>query len=407
MTWPRVQNVLYHAPSTITGAGRLILVAIADRTPGKDPRVLECVEMSRCDLALAAATPEKNIRQAVALLGKHGVEIRVPLSRDKVGNPVYAVNGRVPRWRVPHFPPLIDDCPCQECWAVRSQAVTMLEAPTFGGAYEQAPKAGQGAYQESEGAYFEPQGAYKKPLGAYQEAPLQKQINQPTESVALTDHPPTPSAPASTRGEEENSQKAEKILNRAGHQLTPTDRNRVHTAIVDALNTGHPETAILDALTKPTAGLNQIGAGLAARLNGLGTPPPPPPPGSMTRDEAKQQPPCRHGIAGGWCLNASCGQPWCPQCRRDLTEGRPIGPTDPESEPQPVAATAGHSKDFKWLLSTAAANLDANREPAQTSRRIRPGQGLCIDCADLNELREAATPDGSYCAIHEPVGALR
>lgn len=397
MSWQRAENVADHAPATIKGTSRLLLIAIAMKTSGKDPRIPHVVEMARADLARRVACDESNIRQIVEALTRAGYDVRVPMGKDKEGRPVYATRGHLPRWCVPYFPPP-DGCCCEACWHSTSSEK---------GESANAPSKKEG---ESMNAPNEKKGRSPIQEGEFTNAPLPT-TEKPSNQSGAAATPPAPPTPASKRGEgEELRQKADKILTKAGHQLSPADRNRVHTATIASLTAGHPEAAILEALSKPIDGLNQIGAGLAARLTTLGAPPSLPAPGSMTREQARQQPPCHHGRAGGWCINANGGQPWCPQCRRDVVAGVSIGPGETERSEQPEApsvAEVEHGGDFKRLINSAAASLSAGREPSRAGRRFPPGQGVCVDCAEVGELCEATAPDGSYCSAHERARALR
>jgi hypothetical protein len=253
VTWPRVQNVLYHAPAHVAGAGRLVLVAIADKTPGMDPRIPCVVDMARRDIALAANTPEKNVRQTLDAMLKNGLDVRVPVGKDKHGRPVYAFRGSVPRWCLPYFPPVVDDCPCMACWEARTQE----------GAYSKAPSIQEGACPQSEGASQKAEGAYVQAEGASQQAPLLIPINRPTDSVV-------------GQQEEERLRQAKTITDKV-RDLTVVDRRRLTTLVSDQLAVGWGLDAVRAELDKPLSGASSIYAVLHALIRSMGQPPAPKP----------------------------------------------------------------------------------------------------------------------------------
>ncbi|MER7280366.1 hypothetical protein ABT369_38615 [Dactylosporangium sp. NPDC000244] len=112
MSYQRVENVLYHAPAWIDPAAKLVLIAVAAKLAGTDPE--RTVSMGQDDLVAAANVDHRNVRRALARLADGGIEIRVALSKDKNGDPVYAHRGSVGQFRVPWFPKP-DECGCPTC----------------------------------------------------------------------------------------------------------------------------------------------------------------------------------------------------------------------------------------------------------------------------------------------------
>jgi hypothetical protein len=116
-----VAEVLDHAP-VMTAAERLILVAIAEFAR-KDSRECSCAVE---DLERRTGAGTTGVRAALRRLATRGLDVRVPLMTDGNGKPVYATRGRVPRYRLPCFPPPAG-CACPSC---RSEGViTVVTAP--------------------------------------------------------------------------------------------------------------------------------------------------------------------------------------------------------------------------------------------------------------------------------------
>lgn len=111
MAYKLVKEVLDHAPE-MTPAERLLLVCIAEECRGTN-RIREIrseVLQRRTGLGPRA------LRDAVGRLDTRGIKVRMRLSTDKHGKPVYAVPGRVCQWILPVFPPPAG-CDCETCSA--------------------------------------------------------------------------------------------------------------------------------------------------------------------------------------------------------------------------------------------------------------------------------------------------
>jgi len=101
-----VNDVLDHAPG-MTPAERLVLVAIAEETRSAG----DVVKIPGSRMRRRAKLGERGLRDVLTRLAKRGIEVRVPLGADRRGQPIYAVPGEVPKYRLPAFPaPTGCDC---------------------------------------------------------------------------------------------------------------------------------------------------------------------------------------------------------------------------------------------------------------------------------------------------------
>lgn len=111
MAYKLVKEVLDHAPD-MTPAERLLLVCIAEECRGAN-RLREIrSEVLQRRTGLGA----RGLREVCARLEARGFKVRVRLSVDKHGQPVYAVPGRVCQWLLPVFEPP-KGCDCEACSA--------------------------------------------------------------------------------------------------------------------------------------------------------------------------------------------------------------------------------------------------------------------------------------------------
>lgn len=109
MAYKLVKEVLDHAPD-MTPAERLVLVCIAEECRGTNRTREIRSEVLQRRTCLGA----RGLREACARLESRGIKVRLRLSIDKHGQPVYAVPGRVCQWILPEFPPP-KGCPCDTC----------------------------------------------------------------------------------------------------------------------------------------------------------------------------------------------------------------------------------------------------------------------------------------------------
>ncbi len=96
-------EVLDHSPPTLTPVDRLLLTVVAE----------DCNDATRegwCGWQLIARRMHWSdqvgggkhaVTKAVAQLASHGVEIRVPMGKDKNGKPIYATRGHRTVYRIP------------------------------------------------------------------------------------------------------------------------------------------------------------------------------------------------------------------------------------------------------------------------------------------------------------------
>lgn len=109
MAYKLVKEVLDHAPD-MTPAERLVLVCIAEECRGAN-RVREIPsEVLQRRTGLGA----RGLRDACTRLDSRGIKVRMRLSTDRNGQPVYAVPGRVCQWILPVFD-APKGCACDTC----------------------------------------------------------------------------------------------------------------------------------------------------------------------------------------------------------------------------------------------------------------------------------------------------
>lgn len=111
MAYKLVKEVLDHAPE-MTPAERLVLVCIAEECRGNNRTREIPSEVLQRRTGLGA----RGLRDACTRLDARKIKVRVRLSVDHRGQPVYAVPGRVCQWILPVFdaPP---GCVCETCSA--------------------------------------------------------------------------------------------------------------------------------------------------------------------------------------------------------------------------------------------------------------------------------------------------
>ncbi len=93
--------VLDLAPDVLGSPERLVLVVIAENVRDGDPQRMTWPGFDAAVLARRSGLGARGLRQVLARLAEHGMEVRVPLGTDKNGEPVYAVPGKASRYRLP------------------------------------------------------------------------------------------------------------------------------------------------------------------------------------------------------------------------------------------------------------------------------------------------------------------
>lgn len=174
MAYWLVEEVMDHAPRHLTPAQRHLLAVLAELCRGNDRQVDESLEY----IAWRYGTSPKGVRQVLAKLAEAGVDVRVPIGVDKLDRPVYAVRGRVPRFRLPRFPAPAG-CPCRRCKAVDNPVDNPVDNSTEGASNE-APSDSKGPKTRSLGASNQ---APKPPEGASNEAPSRYLSSDPVSSL--------------------------------------------------------------------------------------------------------------------------------------------------------------------------------------------------------------------------------
>lgn len=166
MAYWLVEEVMDHAPRHLTPAQRHLLAVLAELCRG-NARV---IEESLDYIAWRYGTSSKGVRKVLAKLAEAGVDVRVPIGVDKNGAPIYAVPGRVPRFRLPVFPAPAG-CPCRHCTVVDNPVDNSTE-----GAPNGAPSGEKGPQTGPQGA---PNGAPQPPQGAPNGAPSRSLSGDP------------------------------------------------------------------------------------------------------------------------------------------------------------------------------------------------------------------------------------
>lgn len=122
MAYELVEEVFQHAPP-MTPAERVILLAIAELCRvGDRMRYIDGEEMGR-----RCCLEPRGLAHALVRLAERGVDVRVPIGRDKRGQPVYAVPGQSRLFKLPHFKPAPGDCRCRMCRQADLQVILPLE----------------------------------------------------------------------------------------------------------------------------------------------------------------------------------------------------------------------------------------------------------------------------------------
>ncbi len=94
-----VQEVLHHAPDGLDTAARLVLVVIA-----QDANDMTRVGYPGMDvLARRSGLSPDAVQKVLRRLASHGLEVRVPLGKDKNGRLFFAARGRQSTYRVPNL----------------------------------------------------------------------------------------------------------------------------------------------------------------------------------------------------------------------------------------------------------------------------------------------------------------
>lgn len=111
MAYKLVKEVLDHAPE-MTPAERLLLVCIAEECRGAN----RLREITSEVLQRRTGLGPRGLRDVCTRLETRGFKVRVKLSTDHRGQPVYAVPGRVCQWLLPVFD-APKGCMCDTCSA--------------------------------------------------------------------------------------------------------------------------------------------------------------------------------------------------------------------------------------------------------------------------------------------------
>jgi hypothetical protein len=164
-----VSEVFDHAPASLTPTEVLFLAVLAEdtRTPG------EVREIGTDDLCRRVRVDRRGLRHVIARLDRHGIKVRVAIGVDSSGRPLYAVPGRLPKWRLPALQAPAE-CPCRTC-------VSPLPEPVDNsaeGGHQRPPgdktAAQKGGHQRPpslEGGHTGPAGGHARPAAGHPSPP--------------------------------------------------------------------------------------------------------------------------------------------------------------------------------------------------------------------------------------------
>jgi hypothetical protein len=117
MAYQLVAMVRHHAPRTITTSQKALLLLIAESVWTEDYNRdgTRTISLSYEALAADANMSVRAAQEAIRRLARdHGIVVRVAISKDLNGQPVYATRGRSVIFQVPEFPPPAG-CACTYC----------------------------------------------------------------------------------------------------------------------------------------------------------------------------------------------------------------------------------------------------------------------------------------------------
>lgn len=271
MGYELYREVLNHAPPNIGTPARLLLAVIADAANDKTREAFPGMPL----LSHRTGLGPDAIRKALRRLAEVGLEVRVPMRKDKTGVPVYATNGHRAVYRIPplahrsqpgeavtNVPPLDDATP--------SEAVTNV--PPFAG----------------KGVTFVPQ---------------RQDVRH---AKAGRSSPPSPHEPS------ENSSSSARARTRALSNLgaTADEEEKIIERVRKTNGSIGNMTAYLAALGR-TSDLAALLASVRSEAESAGR--------LAVIEEAKRHgAPCPHGQPGGAVQHPETQEPLCPLCRRGI-----------------------------------------------------------------------------------------
>lgn len=340
MSYQRVDNVLNHAPSDVSGPARLILVAIAARMPGSTNADGRPVKLGREDFARQAAVSPNQVRQVLARLVTRGLVIRVPIGKDRNGEPVFAHKGSVGQFAVPWFD-APHGCDCPECFkGAAGTAPSGVDAPSKGPSTQPLPP--------PEGAVYAAPSASKGPStrrkGAVQTAPLPiaKEAAKPL-GAEPQPQPEKPSGPSDRPLADRYTglTDVERIFAATVADLRPTD-DEIRTAHDRWVQRRNPTGLGLYRHIAKEGGVDWHAIIRELRAEAL----------KATIAELRRGPACIHGDPGGEGIHPESGQPLCPKCRRGAP-GPDLGPVAIDTYRAIYRAQHGRDPDRQRMTAVA------------------------------------------------------
>lgn len=254
--------VMYLSTNTeLTAIERLVLLAVAQRANGDTREAWQSLAPGRrWVLAEIVGVKESGLRNATLRLRTRGLEVRVPLGKDKNGNAVYAVRGRQTTYRLP---------------------VLTIEGATPVAPYDPG-KALRGG---EKGATTERKGATYVAAGATSVAPFSSVLPSITSSI------------------NPRVREAKRIIIEATG-AKPSEAEAIATQL---LTQGARSPAAVVRSMIPTGALDDALAEIRSTAAKADL-------AELNRSRASM-PPCEHGEAGGDVIHPTSGLPWCLDCR--------------------------------------------------------------------------------------------
>jgi hypothetical protein len=225
-------------PTVLSPGERVVILEIADDAGDETRRTMKGPK----DLAPRADVTVEAFCKHVQRIEYKGIPLRIEIGKGKGGKPMYAHQGKQTNYLIP--------------------PIEVLRSARKPGQSVQPQEGGQ-SVQEWVDNSSTPEGWTDCPERV-------DDPSNPSPQRSSEKNSPPPQGAASGRGEEDAAQ----VINRSGHQLRGIERTRLIGVVADALVGGHSEREILAELAKPTAGLNNVAAGLISRIKTLAADPP-------------------------------------------------------------------------------------------------------------------------------------
>lgn len=141
------REALWHAPGSLNSGERLVVLAVADMIHDNAPAREGWIVMA--DLVRATNMKPESVSQTLRRLAAKGLELRVPIGKDKNNNPVFAHSGKSMTYRFPRLAPAGVGDPAENPRLATERADSgrpfLARSPDSGrGFTEESPDSGRG-----------------------------------------------------------------------------------------------------------------------------------------------------------------------------------------------------------------------------------------------------------------------